>query len=170
MRMIGLMALGMVALAGVGRAEEIYRWTDAAGGVHYSNMPTVGAHRVHASPETAADAATSADDEAAFSTATSLRRNALQRDLRATDTRLRAIDRRLATLARARGRLAAGSPATGGVGTLAAQVESEEEHALKGEREQLAQHADELRSAASKLREEVSARFGSTPAWWTDVR
>jgi hypothetical protein len=77
---------------------------------------------------------------------------------------------RLATLARFRGRFAGGTPATGGVGTLAAALESDEERGLKAEREQLAQRADELRSAASKLREEVSARFGSTPAWWTDVR
>ena len=39
-----LMAVGMslTVLVGSGWADEIYRWTDAAGAVHFSNTPTTG--------------------------------------------------------------------------------------------------------------------------------
>ena len=37
-------------------------------------------------------------------------------------------------------------------------------------REQLVQRADQVRSDAAKLREEVTARLGATPPWWIDLR
>ena len=49
-------------------------------------------------------------------------------------------------------------------------MRSEEEKALAEEREQLAQHALEVKGVAVKLRDEVTARVGETPAWWIDVR
>jgi len=49
-------------------------------------------------------------------------------------------------------------------------LRSEEERTLATEREQLAQHADQVRNDAAKLREEVTARFGATPPWWIDLR
>ena len=109
-------------------------------------------------------------DDAAFSADVSLRRNALERDLRATEKRLRELDTRLATLARARARNAANTVSTGGVRAPGAEMRSEEEKALAEEREQLAQHALEVKGVAVKLRDEVTARVGETPAWWIDVR
>jgi hypothetical protein len=38
------------------------------------------------------------------------------------------------------------------------------------EREELVRHATELREQGAKLREVVTARLGTTPAWWIDVR
>jgi uncharacterized protein DUF4124 len=183
MQKIGMLTLACVALAAPGRAGDIYRWTDGAGKVHYSNMAADGDDARAVEPGSApSDAAASATaDEAdaregaapageveSYSASASLRRNALERELRATERRLRDLDGRLATLARARGQHAQGSAATGGVGTAALDFRSEEEKALATEREQLAQHEADVRSDAARLRDEVTARLGGTPTWWID--
>src|SRR5207247_2278851 len=90
MKTVGLVVLGL-ALGVPVWADDIYRWTDAAGGVHYANAP----HR---------------------------------------------------------------------------QATNGDAVALAEEREQLAQHALEVKGVAVKLRDEVTARVGETPAWWIDVR
>jgi hypothetical protein len=167
--------------AGAARGDEIYRWTDEAGRVHISNAPTVGdratgveSESMPSAPATTAapanaDAARTPEQDA-ISNDASIRRNALERDLRATERRLKEIDARVADLARARTRFAGGLAMTGGVGTHAAELLSEEEKALLAEREQLQKHADEVRADAATLRDEVSARLGGTPAWWNDLR
>ncbi|HUE30623.1 MAG TPA: hypothetical protein VMR79_07095, partial [Verrucomicrobiae bacterium] len=160
------------------------------GNVHYSNMAVEGAdgaavasdvpaapsaEEAPASPDDAAEGSAAPGDVDTFSADASLRRNALERDLRATARRLHEIDARVATLARARGEHAQGSAATGGVATPTVAPEgvdlrSEEERTLATEREQLVQHADQVRSDAGKLRDEVTARLGATPPWWIDLR
>ena len=178
MRMLGWLAV--LALAGSARGDDIYRWTDAGGGVHYSNSgaPLDGSTRVPdtaAAPSRHARAADGSDepppgDADSFSAGVSLRRNALEHDLRASEKRLRELDARLATLARARRQNAGGRAETGGVGANL-DVRSEEERTLATEREQVAQHAAEVRSDAARLRAEVTARSGgTTPDWWIDVR
>jgi len=173
MRMVGLLVLG-VAFAVPAGADDIYRWTDAAGGVHYANAPVAhpGTDRDTVAPgeETSYTAPAAAPADSSFSADVSLRRNALERDLRATEKRLRELDTRLATLARARARNANGSAATGGLRAPGADLPSEEEKTLTQEREQLAQHAIEVKGEAVKLRDEVTARLGEIPAWWVDVR
>ena len=190
MRMIGPWTLALLALSAPGWSSDIYRWTDGAGNVHYSNMDAEGDDAAAVAHERAAEEApadltddttddaadrTAARGDSAFSATASLRRNALERDLRAAARRLHEIDARLATLARARGQHAQGSVATGGVAAPTAAPEgidlrSEEERTLATEREQLVQHADQVRSDAAKLREEVTARLGATPPWWIDLR
>jgi len=191
MRMIGPWTLALFALSAPGWTSDIYRWTDGAGNVHYSNMDAEGDDAAAVAHEPAAEEAPAAltddtTDDAAdrtaargesdtFSATASLRRNALERDLRATARHLHEIDARLATLARARGQHAQGSVATGGVAAPTAAPEgidlrSDEERTLATEREQLVQHADQVRSDAAKLREEVTARLGATPPWWIDLR
>ena len=191
MRMIGPWTLALLALSAPGWSSDIYRWTDGTGNVHYSNMDAEGddaaavAHEPAAEETPAAltddttddavDRTAARGDSDTFSATASLRRNALERDLRATARHLHEIDARLATLARARGQHAQGSVATGGVAAPTAAPEgidlrSDEERTLATEREQLAQHADQVRSDAAKLREEVTARFGATPPWWIDLR
>ena len=171
MRTVGLM-VGLLALATPAWADEIERWTDAAGNVHYRNTPSprTSDDSDSAAPPAAAGSAAADPDADTYSTSASLRRNALERDLRATERKIHDIDAKLASLARARGQHAKGSAATGGVGTLALDVRSEEEKALETEREQLAQHATEVRNDAARLRQEVTARLGATPAWWIDIR
>ena len=181
MRMMGFL-MGLVALVAPAWSQDMYRWTDGAGTVHYSNTSSGNAHATRipsvaspASEERPASgdvaSAGSAGDAEAFSADASLRRNALERDVRATERRLGELDARLAAFARARGQNARGSAATGGVGTNAVDVRSEEERALADERERVAQHAAEVRNEAAQLRQEVLARFGGTaPPWWIDVR
>jgi hypothetical protein len=120
----------------------------------------------------AADSAgeATAAESATFSTDVSLRRNALERQLRITHQRLREFDGRLAALARARMDNSGGSAATGGLGTSAGDFRSEQEKALGAERDQVAERASALQSDYGKLREEVTARLGTTPDWWVDVR
>jgi hypothetical protein len=188
MGMIGPWTLALLALATPGWAGDIYRWTDAAGNLHYSNMDAEGsdatpvAHEAPVAPpadevggDGAAEGTAAPGELDTFSAGASLKRNALERDLRAAQRRLHAIDSRLAVLARARSQNAQGSAATGGVGTPSAapqgvDLRSEEERTLATEREQLAQHADQVRNDAAKLREEVTARLGATPPWWIDLR
>ena len=170
--------LVVAALAGPAAAGDIYQWTDRDGSVHYSDVPAAGAATtripgVASVPEPARKSSGGDDgdaDAAGYSTQSSIRRNALERDLRATERRLKEIDGRLATLGRARTQTARGSAATGGVGAPAVDVRSDEERALADEREQLAKHADEVRDQGAKLREEVTTRLGGTPAWWNDLR
>jgi hypothetical protein len=181
------MVLGLVALAPPAPANEIYRWTDRAGGVHYSNTPTVGAEptdmpasETGAAPEAGEREATASeaspaefeptDEDRAYFASVSLKRNALERELRATDRQLRTLDERLSDMTRVRTRNRAGSEATGGVGTMAVDIRSEEERALAAERDEVGKRADELRAEGARLREEVTARVGSTPAWWIDLR
>ena len=171
MRALGVVVV-LLAFAAPARSDEIYRWTDEAGQVHYANGagatrvpdgPPVGRKRAEAANE--ADASAPVDD-GTFSAGVSLRRNALERDLRATEKRLHELDARIATLVRARKQ----NGAPGVVGTNL-DLRSEEEKTLATEREQVAQHAAEVRSDGVRLREEVTARSGgSTPAWWIDVR
>jgi hypothetical protein len=185
-RLVGV-ALGVAALGSPALSDEIYRWTDASGRVHYANTGTGGPRAERqdlgapsGDAEAGGDAeanddpvpdpvATAAEEATAYSTQASLRRAALEQDLRATEKQMGALDQRLAELALARGQNARGSAATGGVaGNMA--VRSEEETALGAEREKLAKHAEQLRGEYGKLRDEVTTRLGTTPAWWIDVR
>jgi len=181
MRLV-LVGAGVIlgALAEPAWAEDIYRWTDAGGRVHYSNMPSADdeSTRVISGPpgpaaETPAgdDSSRSAGSDAdTFSTDVSLRRRALEEDFRTTERRLREIDGELATLARARTRFAAGSDATGGVATAAADVRSDEETALETERKQLVEHVAKIQGDYGKLEAEVVTHYGSTPSWWVPLR
>src|SRR5438094_284956 len=143
MRTVGLM-LGALALAAPAWSDDIYRWTDEAGNVHYSNTPSAAGNgttvtsggvpqqdqpaappadrRAAAASGEEGQAAPAEGDSDTYSTSVSVRRNALERDLRATERRLRDIDARLSALARARTQNAAGSAATGGVGTQAVDL------------------------------------------------
>jgi len=178
MRMVWLVTVGMLALALPAWSSEIYRWTDGAGNVHYSNTPNTGHHATAVGPDGApvggddgGSAGEDRDPEAdAYSASASLRRNALERELRATEKRVREVDAQLAKLARVRGDRADAARTTSGVGTNL-DVRSEEEKALATEREQLAQHAVQVRSDAAQLRQEVTQHTGgATPDWWVDIR
>jgi hypothetical protein len=178
---VGLAGLGLTVLAARAWSDEIYQWTDPNGRLHYSNTPTaaVPSRRLGDLAPKAAEAPGATGLEGAgvdtagaeaLSTEASLKRNALERDLRATEKRLRAVDAQLATLGRARNQNARGSAATGGVGTLAFDVRSEEERGLATERDELGQHVADLHAEAAKLRDELTARLGTTPPWWNDIR
>jgi hypothetical protein len=112
----------------------------------------------------------SPDELDSYSTDVSIRRSQLERELRGAESRLREIDGRLATLERARLKNSQGSAATGGVAAHAYDVLSPEEQALAEEREELAQRTVEVRNDAAHLRQEVEARLGTVPSWWTDLR
>jgi len=189
----------IVAFAGSSTAEDIYRWKDSAGGLHFENVPTpnptTGMQQLEGFGSEAAAAAETPpadviyddngmpmeaaapatkrlppDQVADYSTDVSIRRTQLARELKSTESQLKSIDARLATLKQARLRNARGSAATGGVGAPAQDVLSPEEEELVEQRDELAQHAVELRNDAANLRQEVEARLGSVPSWWTDLR
>src|SRR5438270_3988667 len=163
MAVVGRTVLGLALCAGSARAGDIYRATDAAGRTVYSNGPGTPSDAGKARAPATSSSREGTDD---FSTSASLRRQALERDLRASDHRLRDLDAQLATLARARMRNAGGSEATGGVRAPATDVRSEEEKTLAAERDQLSQHIVDTRNAYTKLRDEVTAHLGGTPSWW----
>src|SRR5712691_10391736 len=95
MRMAVAMVVSLTLLAGSGWAEEIYRWADGSGHVHFSNTPTTGGTPAGVQGDEAAapaddggGTAAATDEGAAFSTGASLRRNALEREMRPNDRRL----------------------------------------------------------------------------------
>src|SRR2546428_4946461 len=165
MGVVGRTALGLALCAGSARAGDIYRSTDAAGRTVYSNGPGTPSAGEARAPATSSSRE-GADD---FSTSASLRRQALERDLRASDRRLRDLDAQLATLARARMRNAGGSEATGGVRAPVTDVRSDEEKSLAADRNEVAQHVADVRGSYAKLREEVTAHLGGTPSWWIEL-
>jgi hypothetical protein len=193
MRSVAGALLMVVALAGPSLAEEMYRWKDASGGLHFENVPQPGEHRRHdedvesttgdvAVQENGEPADSLLDDSdgaprkkmtddqtSAFSTEISARRSQIQRELRDTESRMRQIDGQLASLERVRTKNARGTEATGGV-AAPGNILSPEEEALVEERDGLAQHAVEVRNDAAVLRQEVEARLGAVPEWWTDIR
>lgn len=177
MTMRRMVLLAIVGFMTPSWASEIYRWTDANGGLHFSNTPTIAGDRAGledepAQPgtETGADA-TAGDEAAAYSTATSLRRHALEQELRTTERKLHDLDGRLGLLARARTRNAGENAAAGGVRSAATDLRSDEERALADEREALAKQAAGLRTEFAKLRDEVTEHLGgTTPEWWVEVR
>jgi len=187
-RLVGT-ALGLMlfAVPVPGWTDDIYHWVDRAGNVHYSNTSGgagASSDSMPSEPEATtgeagdggdaaagdvASAPAAADAADAFSSSASLRRYALERDLRATDGQIRELDSRLAILARARAQNQQGSAATGGVAT-AADVRSEEEKTIAAQRDELTKHKDEVRADYGKLRDEVTSRLGTLPEWWIEVR
>jgi hypothetical protein len=178
--MAGVLVLGLAA--GV-FAGDIYRWTDAKGQVHFSNVPvSSGDQRGLVSEEEAppidtasataepSGSAAETPEQADASAEASLRRQALERELRETQAELRDVDRQLAEAAKLRTRFAKGTEATGGLGTRAENVRTPEEDQLAAKRAQLAKHAEELRQQYEELRAEVTRSFGGTPDWWVDLR
>jgi hypothetical protein len=186
MSRVALITLAAVGLAATVRADEIYRWTDQAGRVHYSNTPVAGgeptglsAGEAPGGEEPAGDAGSAggdgvagADDAdgGAFSTRVSLQRNALERELRDIQERLRDVNRRTSDLAQARRRNFAGRSETSGVGAEAEDLRSDEEIALAAQRDELTRQAAAVQEQVQRLRDEVIARHGTTPSWWVDVR
>src|SRR5262249_60634373 len=97
MRTVGL-TVAALALALPVWSNDIYRWTDGSGQVHYSNTPNTGHGATSVGPggtaalegasrqdAAATDRGKDGTDPAAFSASASLRRNAFERDLRATE-------------------------------------------------------------------------------------
>lgn len=196
---IGL-AVALV-LAGIGGAcaDEVFRWVDKSGHVHFSNVPAPGATStgIVSEPEPQQQipaleggedlaateypgevppagieppAVVSEDEEHALSASVSLQRSAIERDIRSAEQRSRDIDSKLGQLERARTRHADGSDATGGLGSNAANVRSEEEKALASERDALKTQVATAKSTYAKLRQDVTERLGRTPEWWIDIR
>jgi hypothetical protein len=186
---IGMVTLALLAWAVPGWSDDIYRWTDGSGAVHFSNTPvgvgggdpekvTIEGHasfgqrtESNAEDAPASDARNErAPDADRFSTQASLRRRGLERNLRTANQRLHDIDARLAELAEARTRHSAGLAITGGLGTNAGNYLSDEEKQLTEERKQLAAQTEDMRADGKKLRDEVVSREGEAPSWWRDVR
>ena len=177
--MRGMMGLAVVvgALAAPAWSGDIYSWVDESGTAHYSNTATAGAasaNVVHEDPAPVAAVAPAEaaahDDADSFSTRVSLQRTALERSMRDTERALAEVDARLGGLGRARTGHARGTAATGGVGTNAAGLQSDEERALDAQRKELTDRLAALQADYAKLRTEVATRLGGTPDWWVEFR
>lgn len=180
---MGRMAV-VVVLLGAARlvpAQEIYQWRDKAGNTHFSNAPTAdGAPtglRDEAAPADVQEGGGSggtaqapSDEETAYASDASNRRSALERQLRAAERQVKDIDAKMAAIARARTKNAQGSAATGGIGTSAAGVQTDEEQALAQQRAQATKQVDTIRGSYDQLHDEVTAHMGSTPDWWINAR
>ena len=185
MRTVGLTVGSMTLVLGLvsgARADDVFRWRDGGGGLHFSNVPATGSEAMGMDTDDPGSGATASarepgmgepaggEADSAFSTSASLRRQQLERDLRDTKRRLRALDDQIGSLARVRTQNAAGSAATGGVRTNATEARADEEKSLTAQREQLQAHEIEVRGAYTQLRDEVTTRLGGVPDWWIEAR
>lgn len=190
MRTVGLAVGVMVLVIGssVARADDMFRWRDDGGQMHFSNVPSRGSEAMGMDEDEPGSVGTASatqpgmgepagdgrgiasDADTAFSTSASLRRQQLERDLRDTKKRMKALDDQIGSLARVRTQHAAGSAATGGVHANATEVRADEEKSLSEQREQLKSHETEVRGAYTQLRDEVTTRLGGVPDWWIEVR
>ena len=180
MRWVATAAI-LLGAARLAAAQDIYQWRDKAGNVHFSNVPTSQSEPTglrddpsEAPQETGGadgtgQAAAPSDEDAAYANDASNRRSALERQLRAAERQVKDIDTKLAALARARTRNAQGSAATGGVGTQATGVQSDEELALAEERVKAAKQVEALKASYDQLHDEVSAHLGASPDWWINA-
>ena len=184
-----LMVLMVMTVATVAPAAEVYSWRDRQGQQHFSNVAVPGANVIHvedAPPTAPTSAPPAGQDEGevlpagvappgagaddAFVANASLRRQALERDLRDATRRLAALDAQLAALVHTRKKNARGADAAATGGVLpSANVRSDEETALAASRDPLAKRVADLHGEYAKLRTEVSSRLGGTPPWWIDV-
>src|SRR5262245_32327854 len=175
MRLVGwVVGVTALVLAGsVAHADDVYRWRDSGGSMHFSNVPSPGSESMGMEADDPGGVGTASatqpgmgeapgggigtasEADTAFSSSASLRRQQLERDLRDTTRRMKALDDQIASLARVRMHNAAGSAATGGVRANAADVRDDEEKKLSEQREQLKTHETEVRGAYAQLREEV---------------
>ena len=191
MRTVGVV-VGVIALVlgcSAARADDVFRWRDGDGQMHFSNVPSPGGAPMGMESDDGAIGSASAratepgmgeagtqgapapvEADSAFSTSASLRRQQLERDLRDTKRRMKALDDQIGSLARVRTQNAAGSVSTGGVRTNATEVRADEEKSLSEQREQLKAHESEVRGAYGQLRDEVTTRLGGVPDWWIDAR
>jgi hypothetical protein len=191
MRTVGVV-VGLIALvlgSSVARADDVFRWRDGDGQMHFSNVPSPGAQPLAMESDDGAIGTASArptgsgaaeagiqgapaamEADSAFSTSASLRRQQLERDLRDTKRRMKALDDQIGSLARVRTQNAAGSVSTGGVRANATEVRADEEKSLSEQREQLKAHETEVRGAYTQLHDEVTSRLGGVPDWWIEVR
>jgi len=176
-----MVVLAAVVCTAAANAAEYYIWKDSAGVTHYSNMPVTGADSLPVAIDDASrpkaplrpDGSTGAGNGAApvrqadpaFSTQASLRRQSIERDMRATDRRLQALDGQIAGLGR-------DIPAD--IATDQKKADefglSDQQRALASERDELAKHKKQLRTDYDKLRADVTKELGGTPSWWVDVR
>ena len=177
-------ALGLAAAASAVE-DQVYRWTDRAGQMHFSNVPAPGAeptgivsdedlpvtpHTPEGAPTDTApqppvpaqqqsDGAPGGDESE--SAQASLERRRLERQIKDADQQLRALDAQMAELATVRTQHARGGPVAGGLATNAASFQSDEEKALARQRDSIRDNAAHLRAEHSKLSDQTTA--ASTP-------
>ncbi len=150
---MGIAVLAATVLAAPAHADDVYSWKDQRGVTTFSNAPTQGAQQADIRWEDSP-----APDDVAPASATSeltpdesIRKDDLQRELKALDQQVKSLDGRLAELAAARTSHARGLAITGGLGTNAGRYLSPEEESLGAEREKLVDQVEKLRDEIASV-------------------
>ena len=174
MRSSLLMVLAVVLATG-GRAragdDEVFRWTDPGGHMHFSNVPSPGSEATgivsnEALPVTpptppgrpadtthaaAQDGSTAGSPDGEESAHTAVERQDLERQIKDAERQLHALDARLGDLAAVRTRFAKGTPVGGGLPSNASGVLSDEEKTLAQQRDSLQANVTRMRTDIGKL-------------------
>lgn len=166
---LGLTIMAAAAHGAIAAEDQVYRWTDHSGHLHFSNVPAPGAEATgivsdEELPVTPAGTPDQPDDGTAPSPAraqpeaaaeesphVAVERQDLEHQIRDAERQLQALDTRLDDLARIRTRFSKGSPVGGGFATNAANVQSDEEKGLAKERDALQAGVNQMRADHAKL-------------------
>lgn len=163
-------------------AEEIRRWTDSSGRVHFSNVgpaeateppqpppsiePAPESEPQFREPEESSDPYGSLTDDQ-FSALVTRKREALRRELRDLRMRARAIDSEVEELRRARERaFREYGQKLQGVNRAPESKPSEREQELLEEKEKLRERARAIRKEFEEISDSARRRYGSLPGWW----
>lgn len=196
--MVSFWAAPLLAL-GVSRvdADQVYRWTDEKGKVHFSNVAPAGqeVESEESSPSTpatsepespASEAAEAPEGSSAvsaketpgrftdlsddtFSARVSRERTALKKELAQAKRRIRDIEEEIKTVREER-QQAVGVALQRLQGmSIPSDVESEREQSLKKEKEDKEKRIQEIRKEYGELREEAAKRYGGVPGWWLPI-
>ena len=169
-----LLILLTVALATAGRVraddDQVYRWSDPAGRMHFSNVPSPGAEatgivsneQLPVTPPTPpgqpagatrqpVDGSNAGSPDGEESAHAAVQRQQLERQIKDAERQLHALDARLGDLAAVRTRFAKGAPVGGGLASNAAGTLSDEEKGLAQQRASLQADVARMRDDMGKL-------------------
>ena len=164
--------LGTTGRSGAGD-DQVYRWADRGGHMHFSNVPSPGAEATgivskeelpvtpptspgqpanaaspHGVPQDGSNAGSADREESPHA---AVQRQELERQIKDAERQLHALDARLGDLAATRTRFAKGAPVGGGLATNAGGALSDEEKSLAHQRDSLKAGVEKMRADIGKL-------------------
>ena len=179
------MGLVVVLLAASAAAQEVYRWKDPSGRLHFSNVgpgektsrssgevgAEVGRKRApsiaRTAPKTEPDGKDPYSDlsEEQFSSVASRKRDDLRRELRDTKARIVAIDAELASLKRTReNTLREYSTKLQGF-RMPEPIPSDREEELAEEKKEAEKKIADIHKRYAEVGDSAAKRHGETPSW-----
>lgn len=154
------------AQAARGEEDQVYRWADRGGHLHFSNVPSPGSEATGivsneelpvtppappGQPGATQGGSNPGSPDHEESPHAAVQRQDLERQIKDAERQLHALDARLGDLAAVRTRFAKGTPVGGGLPSNAGGVLSDEEKSLAQQRDSLKAGVERMRADMGKL-------------------